>query len=300
MKRELGGIAAAALFALAAAGCGGGEARPKATLKPKATVQPKVTKVPTVKPKATPAATNIAWGEAVDGLQAGLEMKQRAIALGGPISFIVHVRNLGAKPVTLGDGQAPEKWHSVFTPLGGGTAYESAWIPNPGDRRLMPLTVAPGAEERVALEISAPKFVGIKKQGVFSCLPPGRYALTSSYTPVTTGSVEIEIVAPRVVETAKPAATKPPASAPPAAPLTEAEARALATQLANAELAKGNVRDAGGRPVPADLRPDFWRSAVQREGRWELGRGVKVGLWAYVSFRLDGSEPQVKVDYATK
>jgi len=101
---------------------------------------------------------------------------------------------------------------------------------------------------------------------------------------------------------AKKAPAETPAAAP--TPLTKAEARALATKLANTELAQGRVRDTQNRPVSAavwSLRPERWGKVVQRKGRWELVTSPVVrGVEAEISFNLDGSEPLVKVTYAAR
>ncbi len=94
-----------------------------------------------------------------------------------------------------------------------------------------------------------------------------------------------------------PETKKAPAEEPAAPkPLTETEARALATKLANAELDKGNVRDAEGRQFQ-HFDPKSWERVTQSGGRWALffpypwpkGGGLKVK----VTFNLDGSKPRV-------
>ena len=81
--------------------------------------------------------------------------------------------------------------------------------------------------------------------------------------------------------------------------LTRPQARVLAARLANDAFAKTTFTDVTGKPVPKIvLRPESWRVAEMKSGRWVLKFDPPAGPQAEVSFAGDGSDPKVAVGLA--
>jgi hypothetical protein len=77
--------------------------------------------------------------------------------------------------------------------------------------------------------------------------------------------------------------------------LSEAEARALAAEVANRHLSGKTFRSAAGRPLtPPTIEPAFWLVVDKAAGRWRLSHDAPSGFYMAVSFALDGSDPLVE------
>jgi len=265
----------------------------------------------TARPKAAkpPVTPKIAWGRTVKGLRMGLSVEGRKFTLGAPIPVSVHVQNLGQEDAVLVKGRVWDGWHFAFARGGRHSSFTTSFRADAGGKRLERLTIAKGETVTLKVPVGSPtggRWTWKVKQdfGAFDAknnpLRPGRYKLIAKYS--TLPGYDPKRVADawdgwlrasvRGIEIVAPA---------PAKALTETAARALATKLANAELAKGGVRDINERPIPADLRPESWNTVVRLEGRWTLILGGPGGgTQAYVTFNLDGTEPRVEVGYSSR
>jgi len=164
-KAAVGAVIVAAAIMIAACGRRGG---PKGG----------ATAKPPVKPK-------IAWGEAVEGIQAGLSGLRPQYATGEPISFTIHVRNQGKTTATFARGRVWDGWLFQFIKgsiRGGYLAAE--FHPYAGGKRLEQLTVAPG--EELALPVTIGKVSSGQWKWIFhtdfglvdSGAPRGKYSLS--------------------------------------------------------------------------------------------------------------------------
>ena len=81
--------------------------------------------------------------------------------------------------------------------------------------------------------------------------------------------------------------------------LTDAQARHLATRLANQAFARETLLSAADRPIPTIvLRPESWRVAEKRGERWHFRFDPPAGPEATVSFDAHGRGAEVHVSYA--
>jgi len=161
-------------------------------------------------PTPAPAGTStpeVAWGEAVKGLRAGLSAAKRTYTPDEPLSFVLHLRNEGKERLKV-PGYMSFWWHGwglVFTPAGGASlrAQPREGLPiidapsyiilAPGEEKAVPLASCRLADLRFAPPGDATGDVP---------LPPGRCTVRASYVlvggvggfPISTASVEIEIV----------------------------------------------------------------------------------------------------------
>ena len=83
-------------------------------------------------------------------------------------------------------------------------------------------------------------------------------------------------------------------------PLTNQQARQWATSLANQEFMKTRFVNAAGKRVLVLVGSPDWDSPSKLFGRWRFELHRSPGPWAKASFRLDGSDPKVKVGYNTR
>jgi len=209
--------AAVALAGLLAAGCGDQPA----------TTKPVPPPAPPAPPRPQPASAAVAWGQEVNGVQAGLSAKSNALEASQPIDFVVHVRAVGGKDVQLRDARWQGGWHWIFSPSAGGTAWSADRL-EADAHLLMNLQLAEGKEQVLPFRFAEPEwrfedarwdevppgplpadspFNKMKFAEPVKALPPGKYTVTASYEhpehrggdcpywhgQVTTGPVEIEI-----------------------------------------------------------------------------------------------------------
>jgi hypothetical protein len=172
---------------------------------------------------ATPAGAAsmpVAWGEAVNGLQAGLEIRKRKLGSSEPIEWVIHVKSTGKNPVTLCDGAFSHTWTVAFSSAGTDAEWRPEWRYSM-ERSSVDLTVAAGQTKRLG-PISTRnglfpfEFCDVRERApARKTLDFGVYSVTASYVynapemkrywhgTVQTGPVEIEITAKD--ETAAPA-----------------------------------------------------------------------------------------------
>ncbi len=164
-----------------------------------------------------PDARKIAWGKVVNGLQAGLSVKQARLIATETTAFTVHARSVDERVIVLAavDG---DSWRLDFKSEDGGTTYRlsrpaahapTAKVPVVPDSRMAPGAVVkwviPVGRERGGISLFR---VLEKDVPPLKALPPGKYTVTASYGVepravvrhwtgrITTGAVKIEVVAP--------------------------------------------------------------------------------------------------------
>lgn len=196
-RRFTGNIAAAALAALLAAGCGSGKPAPREPVAPE----------------------TIAWGPAVGGLQVGLETSRNAFVAGEPLSFKAHLRNVGD---AAKDASGLLFDDIVFESRAGGVSRRARWT---GPSAPPPLPPPPPLDAGRALEFDvvlggefwrfeaaspAPRDA---PAAPIRSLGPGRYSVRagSKAGRIISGPVEIEIL-PKAGAPAKPAIAWGPAT----------------------------------------------------------------------------------------
>jgi hypothetical protein len=194
----------------------------------------KITRVPPTRPPTllrplicrfeVRAAGKVSWGKPGGGPRAGLSAAEAKFESGKPMEFVVHLKNIGKKPLKLANAGAMSwlgyslEWHLVFTPKGGGIPRRAVclaprWKYNPPN-----ISLAAGQSALVRVLVGGKKWQFVdarpllaKKDlaGPLTALPPGKYTVTASYEhaaghagdeacqywhgKVTTGAVEIEI-----------------------------------------------------------------------------------------------------------
>ena len=163
----------------------------------------------------------VAWGEAVNSLQAGLEIKGRRFETGAPIDVTVRFRNVGDKALRLFEGDRAESWRVVFTPAGSGAPPRAAWFRPWGKVSRIVSELELAEDEAIVRHRIRGRgwcfpeaklgwtILGKDVETALNALSPGRYGVTSVYRgyqwrtgnrgwwvgTVTTGPVEIEITA---------------------------------------------------------------------------------------------------------
>ncbi len=164
--------------------------------------------------------TPIAWGEAANGLQAGLVVKHQA-GFGAPFGVEIHVRNVGDKALRLYDAGYDSSWRVVFASKGGGMPRRAGrfniWArqsraPSYVDLRKGAKKVAVrctfAGSEWLFADARATGYEAIRRTSI-NVLPSGIYTVAASYGntderpwskgcwigKVTTGPAEIEITA---------------------------------------------------------------------------------------------------------
>ena len=203
-------LCAAVVCSLVAAGCSKSEKKPG---------EDKLAKPPTGGGGPSEARA-VAWGGAVKGLQAGLEIRGRRFEEGAPIEVTIHARNTGEMGLKLFDGGRDSRWRIVFIAKDFATARRAGrfntWARE--SRRASYLDLAKSAE-KVAVRCSiagaewqfadarADDYEAVKRTST-ATLPPGRYMVAAVYEniaverpwpegtwlgTVTSSAVEIEI-----------------------------------------------------------------------------------------------------------
>jgi len=171
--------------------------------------------------KKPAATTQVAWGEAVNGLRAGLSAKRPNFVYGDPIPLTLHLRNDGKERQEV-PGYKFLWWYSwklVFTPAGGAPLHAQPRVPMPSLKPPMNFVLAPGEEKALPLRnyLSDLRFAPPGNAAGDVPLPPGRYTVQARFVsvgqkedefPTSTGPVEIEIL-PSGAAVAKPASPKP-------------------------------------------------------------------------------------------
>jgi biopolymer transport protein ExbD/predicted Ser/Thr protein kinase len=158
-----------------------------------------------MKQKRAQEAERISWGQPVNGLQAGLAVKQTRFEAGQAIRITFSLKNTGSAPVNLGEVWSP--WSFRFEDAGGSKA--PVYFDAPWPLQRSPGVLAAGAhwEDEGAVENQlADGNVHASK------LPVGKYRITGVFRSqtealrltVTTGPVEIEIVEPGKASAEKP------------------------------------------------------------------------------------------------
>lgn len=80
-------------------------------------------------------------------------------------------------------------------------------------------------------------------------------------------------------------------------PLTQGQARVLATKLANQAFLDQRFVDNTGRPVQVLIGSADWTDVRKRFWRWRFTLNPDEGPQATVTFDLDGSDPRVRIGY---
>jgi len=157
-------------------------------------------------------APKISWGKAVNGLQVGLSLKRTGFEVGKPVELTLHLKNQGRKLVKVYDAGWRDNWTVKFGRYRGlGTEALKK-----STHEIRSLEIAAGGTATVQLTYGAEdsRFYRDAPGGMkrLPHLPPGRYPVTAAYwagrsapkghwrapkdsPEVTTGSVEIEVVA---------------------------------------------------------------------------------------------------------
>jgi len=82
--------------------------------------------------------------------------------------------------------------------------------------------------------------------------------------------------------------------------LTEKEARALATKLAQQKASKIKLYNDNGEQIHTNHIPTSnWITVYKKDGKWHLGIFPPSGVSTSVTFNLDGSDPKVKIQYSS-
>ncbi len=83
------------------------------------------------------------------------------------------------------------------------------------------------------------------------------------------------------------------------APLTESEAKILATKLANKEAKEVKLSYGDDELIPPDRIPTSnWISVYKKNDKWYLNIAPPSGVSTYVEFDLNGSNPKVEFMYS--
>jgi len=178
------------------------------------------------KPARARSGNEVAWGEAVNGLEVGLSAARRVLRPGNAPGLTILLRNRGSRALHVFDPSWwGHPWRVVFTPVAGGEPLRVlTGRPAPGMGGNIPpagpVALAPG-EEQVEpftgpLPLSRLHFyampvsiagLGWSEYPPERALPPGRYIVTATYSraagrapeaywtgTVVTGKIEIEIL----------------------------------------------------------------------------------------------------------
>ncbi len=162
----------------------------------------------------------VAWGEAVNGLQAGLAAPQSRFRADEKIRLVLHLKNAGDWPLKVYDNEhVPlETWQWTLTPAGGGPGFGTVF-PSATLRDSLAIRPTIELDPGGATQRKFPFFFGFVPRegggGPLDKLPAGRYTVAGRFSwdragddlwrgVVSTGAVEIEVAAPEM-----PAAPKP-------------------------------------------------------------------------------------------
>jgi hypothetical protein len=158
----------------------------------------------------------VSWGQAVDGLKAGLATKETQFETGKPIELLVHVKNIGWAPQVLKEADSADSsaWKCVFKRLDALGEY------NPDNRLISPsrakdVALGPGESKRLNQTYDRPwRWIWSQADSrIDDFLPAGTYSVTAKFahgaTTLTTGALEIEIVAPAEAAAAPTFSAKP-------------------------------------------------------------------------------------------
>jgi hypothetical protein len=259
--------------------------------------------------EAPEAAGDVSWGQAVNGLQAGLSLKQTKFDVGKTMKFDVRLKNVGATELLLAEpnDSLRGKYKVIFLPRNDKELPRVARYtgPLPPDRALR-LQLLPGREERYSFEVAGDSQTGwafedarslLYDLGVWKgekslyrlaspvkALPVGAYTMRIFYSnadnpvgktwvgTVSTGPVEIEIV--------EPGSAKIPAPPAPSA-------------IRVGDLARTRFAGVGARTGRPDIAPPGAATATSKlaEGKFRddlLSRGE--ALSGNISMFLDEEE----------
>jgi len=163
---------------------------------------------------ATPESAEITWGEAVNGLRAGLVTDKRRYRSGEAITLTVQLENVGREQFEGHLARLPLAWTFSFAPVSGGRPFVFSDGRRFALEETLIVSIAPGTQEAIPFLIT--EQWSLRREGQrrkTRALPPGRYTVTCSHaqkklpkfikqgsTPwwhgeVTTAPVEIEITA---------------------------------------------------------------------------------------------------------
>lgn len=198
-----------------------------------------------------------------------------------PVEAVIAMANDGPEGVYLRRPLEFAQWLRVDGPDGNAIPFNE-----PTEWQVTDIGIAP-------LRIGGMQHVGffVPIQPWFTLGKQGKYSVSLAWDERESEKLEFTVGEDAGKPPAKREGPEAGAAAEPKV-LTEAEARKLAASFANEQLKGKTFEGMDGEKVPPpEIKPEHWRVAEKKDGRWRLAEDPPAGFTFVVTMNLDGSKP---------